>query len=112
MKRAGAERPAGRGGRGPSARLLLLLGSARSGHLAADRAGCALERRAAQTRGASAALTEAERVELVRRIEELRSRARVVRVARERLGMHLPSDDEIVFLPVPRRGRRRRGVQP
>ena len=44
---------------------------------------------------------EAERVELVRRIEQLRSRARIVKVARARLGMHLPSDREIVFLPVP-----------
>lgn len=46
------------------------------------------------------AVTETERVELVRRIEELRSRSRVVRVARERLDMHLPTADEIVYLPV------------
>ena len=46
------------------------------------------------------ALAEAERIELTRRIEELRSRARIVRVAGERLGMHLPQDHEIVFLPV------------
>ena len=46
------------------------------------------------------AVTETERVELVRRIEELRSRARIVRVARDRLDMHLPSGDEIVYLPV------------
>jgi cell division protein FtsL len=46
------------------------------------------------------AVAEAERVEATRRIEELRSRARIVRVARERLGMHLPADGEIVFLPV------------
>ena len=45
------------------------------------------------------ALAEAERVELVRRIETLRSRARIVRVARDRLGMHLAVGDEIVFLP-------------
>lgn len=44
---------------------------------------------------------EAERVELVRRIEQLRSRSRIVRVAADRLGMHLPVDDEIVFLPAP-----------
>ena len=44
-------------------------------------------------------LAEAERVEHVRRIETLRSRARVVRVARERLGMRLAVGDEIVFLP-------------
>lgn len=46
------------------------------------------------------AMAEAERVELVRRIEQLQSRSRVVRVARERLGLHLPTDGEIVFLPV------------
>jgi len=46
------------------------------------------------------AVAETERVELVRRIEELRSRARIVRIARERLNMHLPEEDEIVFLPV------------
>ena len=46
------------------------------------------------------AKTEAERIELTRRIEELRSRSRIVRVASDRLGMHLPGDDEIVFLPI------------
>lgn len=46
-------------------------------------------------------IAEAEAVELVRRVEELRSRARVVRVARDRLGMHLPDDEEIVFLASP-----------
>jgi cell division protein FtsL len=47
------------------------------------------------------ALAASERVELDRRIETLRSRARVVRVARERLGMHVAVGDEIVFLPAP-----------
>jgi cell division protein FtsL len=47
------------------------------------------------------ATAEAERVELARRIEQLRSRSRIVRVARERLGMHLPDDREIIFLPIP-----------
>lgn len=46
------------------------------------------------------AKSEAERIELTRRIEELRSRSRIVRVASDRLGMHLPADHEIVFLPV------------
>lgn len=50
---------------------------------------------------AERAIAEAERVDLTRRVEELRSRARIVRVARERLGMHLPADSEIVFLPAP-----------
>jgi cell division protein FtsL len=44
-------------------------------------------------------LAEADRVASHRRIEELGSRARIVRVARDRLGMHLPEDREIVFLP-------------
>lgn len=56
--------------------------------------------RALQAVEAERAIAEAERVGEVRRIEELRSRARVVRVARDRLGMHLPEDGEIVFLPV------------
>lgn len=47
------------------------------------------------------ALLASERVELDRSIETLRSRARVVRVARERLGMHVAVGDEIVFLPAP-----------
>lgn len=47
-----------------------------------------------------AAVAEAERVRLVRRIEHLRSRARITSAARDRLGMHLPTDDEIVFLGV------------
>jgi cell division protein FtsL len=61
--------------------------------------GLAVEREVRELETARA-LAEAERVELTRRIEELRSRSRIVRVARDRLGMHLPGDDEIVFLPV------------
>lgn len=49
---------------------------------------------------AERAVGEAERVELERRIQTLASRARVVRLAREQLGMHLPDDQEIVFLPL------------
>jgi cell division protein FtsL len=45
-------------------------------------------------------IAEAERLAAGRRVEELRSRARVIRVARDRLGMHLPAESEIVFLPV------------
>lgn len=44
-------------------------------------------------------LAEAERVDHARQIQALLSRARVVRVARERLGMRLAVGDEIVFLP-------------
>lgn len=48
-------------------------------------------------------LAEAEVTELTRRIQHLESRTRVVSEARERLGMHVPGDDEIVHL----RGERR-----
>jgi hypothetical protein len=45
-------------------------------------------------------VAEAERVAAARRVEELRGRARIVRVARDRLGMHLPEEREIIFVPV------------
>lgn len=61
--------------------------------------GLAMER-ALRELEAERAVAETERVELVRRVEELRSRSRMVRVARERLDMHLPTEAEIVFLPV------------
>ena len=44
---------------------------------------------------------EAERVEAANRIQTLQTRARITRVARERLGMHVARDEEIVMLPVP-----------
>lgn len=43
-------------------------------------------------------LAEADRAELVRRIQGLESRARVVSEARSRLGLHIPDDTENVFL--------------
>jgi cell division protein FtsL len=43
---------------------------------------------------------EARRSALVRRVEQLESRSRVSEVARERLGMRLPSGQEIVILPL------------
>ena len=61
--------------------------------------GYALEREVRQLETARA-VKEAERVELSRRIERLRSRSRIVQVARDRYGMHLPGDHEIVILPV------------
>jgi hypothetical protein len=58
------------------------------------------------------AVVETERVEALRRIQQLVSRAHVVPLAQARLGMHLPGDGEIVLLPVapeptspPREGR-------
>ena len=65
--------------------------------------GVALEGQLREVQGEQA-VVEAERVRLVRRIEELRSRSRIVRVARERLDMRLPEEGEIVFLPVDARG--------
>ena len=46
------------------------------------------------------ALAEAERSDLVRRIEQLESRAAVVSAAQTRLGMRVPSANEIVILPL------------
>lgn len=43
-------------------------------------------------------LARAELSELNRHVQHLESRARVVPEARARLGMHVPSDDEIVHL--------------
>jgi cell division protein FtsL len=44
-------------------------------------------------------VADGEREELERKIEVLESRVRVVPTARERLGMHLPTASEQVFLP-------------
>jgi cell division protein FtsL len=46
------------------------------------------------------ALAEAERSELVRKIDELESRATVVAAAQARLGMRVPSAHEIVIMPL------------
>jgi cell division protein FtsL len=62
--------------------------------------GVAREQQLREVR-AERAIREAERLELQRRIHALSTRSRVVRVARERLGMHLPRDHEIVWLPLP-----------
>ena len=48
------------------------------------------------------ALSEAERSDLLRKIEQLESRNYVVTAARARLGMHVPLADEIVILPLQR----------
>lgn len=46
-------------------------------------------------------IAEAERVEWANRIQGLQTRARIVRVAQQRLGLHVARDDEVVLLPVP-----------
>lgn len=48
-------------------------------------------------------IAEAERVEWANRIQALQTRARVTRVARQRLGLHVARDDEVVLLPIPAR---------
>lgn len=61
--------------------------------------GVARERALRETQS-ERTIAEAERMELERRMQALGSRSRIVRVARERLGMRLPTDGEIVILPV------------
>jgi cell division protein FtsL len=78
--------------------LLLLLGSLTTVTWR-QTLGVARER-AVRELQAERAIAEAERMELERRVQALSSRARVVRVARERLRMHLPADHEIVLLPI------------
>ena len=46
-------------------------------------------------------IAEAERVEWSNRIQALQTRARITRVASERLGLHVARDDEVVLLAVP-----------
>lgn len=62
--------------------------------------GVALHREIREIEG-ERAVAEAARLELETRIQALQSRARVVRVARERLRMHLPADSEVVLVPLP-----------
>lgn len=49
--------------------------------------------------GQERALAEAARSRLLRDIQHLESRARIMADAGERLGMHLPGGSEMVFLP-------------
>ncbi|MBI4408124.1 MAG: hypothetical protein HY561_00355 [Gemmatimonadetes bacterium] len=46
------------------------------------------------------AVAEAGRMELLARIQQLESRARVVAAARDRLGLRVPTAAEIVILPL------------
>lgn len=46
-------------------------------------------------------IAEAERVEWANRIQALQTRARITRVAGQRLGLHVAHDDEVVLLAVP-----------
>lgn len=62
--------------------------------------GIALERELRAVE-AELAVVETERVALTQEIHELASRARILRVARERFGMALPADSQLVLLPVP-----------
>ena len=46
-------------------------------------------------------IAEAERLEWATRIQALQTRARITRVARQRLGLHVARDDEVILLAVP-----------
>lgn len=46
------------------------------------------------------AVEEARRTELVRKVDALESRTRIVSLAAERFGMRVPAGDEIVLLPL------------
>ena len=61
--------------------------------------GVRLEREISALRGEVAA-SEAERMEWVQRTSRLQGRGRIVAFARNRLGMHLPGDQEVLLLPL------------
>lgn len=62
--------------------------------------GAALQREV-RALEAERAVAESERLRLSTRIQGLQTRARIVQVARDRLGMHLPADSEVVLVPLP-----------
>ena len=91
-----------RGGRGRSLVALVLLGFVlvatgviwrRSYGIARARELDALDRRREAL--------EARRARLEADIRELSSRARLAPIAEQRLGMHIPSDSQVVILPKP-----------
>ncbi|HVF38813.1 MAG TPA: hypothetical protein VM939_02860 [Gemmatimonadaceae bacterium] len=49
------------------------------------------------------AALESERVQLTARIRDASSRPRLVPIAEQRLGMHVPADSQVVFLQRPAR---------
>ncbi len=109
---SGATIPAGPGkssgaGRGVLrlAGLLALLLAALSLVVWRQTQGVALQREIRALEG-ERAIAETERLELATRIQGLQSRARVVPAARDRLGMHLPADSEVVLVPLPPEGGR------
>jgi cell division protein FtsL len=85
------------------AMLLVLLLGALAVVVGRQTDGVALHREIRELEG-ERAVAEAARLELQTRIQSLQTRARVVRVARERLDMHLPADSEVVLVPLPREG--------
>lgn len=54
---------------------------------------------------------EAERAKLTRDIRDASSRAKLARVAEERLNMHVPSDSQVIFLKRPPRAKSPRGSE-
>jgi cell division protein FtsL len=63
-------------------------------------AGYERERRLTELRQ-SLSVAEAERLDLQNRLQELQTRARITRIAAERLRMHVARDEEVVLLPLP-----------
>jgi cell division protein FtsL len=68
--------------------------------LARQTAGYEAERQLSDLRQ-QLSVAEAERLDLANRVQALQTRARVVRLAAERMGMHVAHDDEVVLLPLP-----------
>ena len=61
------------------------------------------QRRALQELEAHRSQLAAQRAKLEAEIRELSSRARLAPVAEQRLNMHVPTDSQVVILPMPRR---------
>jgi cell division protein FtsL len=68
--------------------------------VARQTAGYERERRLTELRQALS-VAEAERLDLENRLQALQTRARITRVATQRLGMHVARDEEVVLLPLP-----------
>ena len=96
-------------GRGRSVVALLLLGFVLVSTVVIWRRTAGIER-ARELRELDRARVEllAEKARLERDIRDASSRARLVPLAERRLGMHVPLDNEIVYIQRPRDGRPRR----
>jgi cell division protein FtsL len=68
--------------------------------VARQTAGYEAERQLTELRQ-TLSVAEAERLDLQNRVQALQTRARVTRLAAQRMGMHVARDDEVVLLPLP-----------